>query len=191
MAKTAPPKKKGVTSIHSRAAKRASSPSIDLDKSLKDLKPPQATKTKQPSILAIHQGAGISRKSKNGRKAVLSAKAKKRQEKVMDRAEAVINKKEIKIEKSKDRARIVQDRAKNWEDLNKKMLEQKAREKAAALEKERETEREKDREGWEDDEEMEEAVQVEEAPTAVLKVAKNFQAADSTPLLSEAEDEIL
>ncbi|KAK2629351.1 hypothetical protein QTJ16_000171 [Diplocarpon rosae] len=182
MAKTAPPKKRGV---HSRAAKRASSPGIDLDKSLKHLKPPQASKTKQPSILAIHQGAGISKRSKNGRKAVLSAKAKKRHEKGMDRAEAVIDKKEIKIEKSKGRARIVQDRAKNWEELNKKMLEQKAREEATALEEE------KDAENWEDDEEMEEAIQVEEAPAAGSKTGKNFQAADSTPIPAEAEDEIL
>ncbi|PMD59268.1 uncharacterized protein K444DRAFT_481814, partial [Hyaloscypha bicolor E] len=124
MAKTAPPKKKGVASVHSRAAKRASSPGIDLDKSLKDVKPPE-TKTQRPSVLAIHQGAGISKKSKNGRKAVLSAKAKKRQEKGMDRAEAVMDKKEKKVEKSKGKARTVQERAKAWDELNKRMLAKK------------------------------------------------------------------
>merc|ERR1711939_1086555 len=87
------------------------------------------------NVNVVHQGAGISKKSKNGRKSVLSAK-----EKGLDRAEAVIDKKEIKIEKSKDRARTVQERAKNWEELNKKMLAEKAREEALALEKEKENE---------------------------------------------------
>lgn len=121
--------------MHSRAAKRASSPGIDLDKSLKDLKPPQDVRTQRPSVLAIHQGAGVTKK-KNGRKQVLSAKAKRRQEKGMDRAEAVMDKTEKKVEKSKGRARTVQERAKNWEELNKKMLAQKAKEEALALEKE-------------------------------------------------------
>ncbi|KAL3423354.1 hypothetical protein PVAG01_05101 [Phlyctema vagabunda] len=122
------------TSIHSRAAKRASSPSIDTDKSLKDIKPPEETKTSRPSVLAIHQGAGVAKKAKNGRKAVLSSKAKRRQEKGLDRAEAVMDKKETKIEKSKGRARTVQERAKAWEDLNKKVVAKKLREEA--LEKE-------------------------------------------------------
>jgi hypothetical protein len=123
MAKTAPiKKKKGImylfamrletilinfdlaSSVHSRAAKRASSPSIDTDKSLKNVKPPTESKSHRPSVLAVHQGAGVSKKSKNGRKSVLSAKAKRRQEKGLDRAEAVMDKKEKKVEKSKGKA---------------------------------------------------------------------------------------
>lgn len=76
----------------------------------------------------------MTKKSKNGRKSVLSAKAKRRQEKGLDRAEAVMDKKEKKIEVSKGRARTVQERAKAWEDLNKKILARKAKEEA--LEKE-------------------------------------------------------
>lgn len=171
--------------MHSRAAKRASSPGIDLDKSLKDIKPPVATKSQRASVLAIHQGAGISKKSKNGRKSVLSAKAKRRQEKGLDRAEAVIDKKEIKIEKSKDRARTVQERAKNWEELNKKMLAKKAREEAEALEKEKENE------AWEDAEEMEEDVQVSDAPAAKSEAMTTVETAKSMPLPVEEEDEIL
>jgi hypothetical protein len=110
-------------SIHSRAAKRASSPSIDLDKSLKSVKPPGDAKDIRPSVLAIHQGAGISKKSKNGRKSVLSAKAARRKEKGMDRAEAFMDKKDKKVEKSKGRARNVQDRSKAWEVQNKTLLE--------------------------------------------------------------------
>ncbi|KAH7342609.1 Alb1-domain-containing protein [Rhexocercosporidium sp. MPI-PUGE-AT-0058] len=184
MAKTAPPKKKGVTSVHSRAAKRASSPGIDLDKSLKDLKPPSTTKNQRASVLAIHQGAGISKKSKNGRKSVLSAKAKRRQEKGLDRAEAVIDKKEIKIEKSKDRARTVQERAKNWEELNKKILAKKEREEALALEKEKENT------DWQDAEEMEEDDQVEDAPATKNTDMEDVEAAKSIPLPAD-EDEIL
>lgn len=110
-------------SIHSRAAKRASSPGIDLDKSLKDVKPPSDAKEIRPSVLAIHQGAGISKKSKNGRKSVMSARAARRKEKGMDRAEAFMDRKEKKVEKSKGRARNVQDRSKAWELQNKVLTE--------------------------------------------------------------------
>ncbi len=161
--------------MHSRAAKRASSPGIDLDKSLRDVKPPE-TKTQRPSVLAIHQGAGILKKSKNGRKAVLSAKAKRRQEKGMDRAEAVMDKKEKKVEKSKGKARTVQERAKAWDELNKKMLAKKAREEVLALEKEKEN--------WVDEDEGEgmQDVEVEDAPVAEA-------VPESMPLPEPAEDE--
>jgi hypothetical protein len=168
-------------SVHSRAAKRASSPGIDLDKSLKDVKPPE-TKTQRPSVLAIHQGAGISKKSKNGRKAVLSAKAKKRQEKGMDRAEAVMDKKEKKVEKSKGKARTVQERAKAWDELNKKMLAKKAREEALALEK-------LEKENWVDEDEAGSEkfgdIELEDAPTAESAVS------GIVPEPTEDEEEIL
>lgn len=170
-------------SVHSRAAKRASSPGIDLDKSLKDVKPPE-TKTQRPSVLAIHQGAGISKKSKNGRKAVLSAKAKKRQEKGMDRAEAVMDKKEKKVEKSKGKARTVQERAKAWDELNKKMLAKKAREEALALEK-------LEKENWVDEDEAGSEkfgdIELEDAPTAESAVSGIVP--DSIPLPEPTEDE--
>ena len=108
-----------VASSRSRENRRAASPSIDTDKSLKEVAPPEEKK-KTPSILKIHQGAGVSKKSKTGRKAQLSARAKKRQESAMDRAEAIMDKKSTKIEKSKDRARVVQSRSKAWEEQNKK-----------------------------------------------------------------------
>jgi primosomal protein N' len=174
-------------SVHSRAAKRASSPGIDLDKSLKDVKPPE-TKTQRPSILAIHQGAGISKKSKNGRKAVLSAKAKRRQEKGMDRAEAVMDKKEKKVEKSKGKARTVQERAKAWDELNKKMLAKKAKEEALALEK-------LEKENWVDEDETEgekmEDIEVENAPAVELAVSGVVPESVPLPEPAEDEDEIL
>ncbi|KFY83954.1 hypothetical protein V500_09752 [Pseudogymnoascus sp. VKM F-4518 (FW-2643)] len=134
MAKSAPPKKKSITSVRSRAAKRASSPSIDTDKSLKDAKPPSEEKT--PAVLGIHHGAGITKKSKHGRKAVLSARAKRRQEISMDRAEAAMDKKSTKIEKSKDRARTIQSRSKTWDEQNRRMLARKELEAAIAVERE-------------------------------------------------------
>jgi hypothetical protein len=105
-------------SVHSRAAKRASSPSIDTDKSLKNVKPPVE---KRPAILAIHQGAGVTKKAKSGRKSVLSSRAKRRQDRGLDRAEAVLDKTEAKVEKSRGRARSVQARAKAWEEQNKRL----------------------------------------------------------------------
>jgi hypothetical protein len=174
-------------SVHSRAAKRASSPSIDLDKSLKDVKPPE-TKTQRPSVLAIHQGAGISKKSKNGRKAVLSGKAKRRQEKGMDRAEAVMDKKEKKVEKSKGKARTVQERAKAWDELNKKMLAKKAREEALALEK-------LEKENWVDEDEAGGEkfgdIEIEDAPAAESIVSGIVPDSIPLPEPTEDEDEIL
>jgi hypothetical protein len=177
------------TSIHSRAAKRASSPGIDLDKSLKDLKPPVDAKKQRPSVLAVHQGAGVTKKSKNGRKSVLSAKAKRRQEKGLDRAEAVMDKKEKKVEKSKGRARTVQERAKAWEELNKKMLAKKARDEALALEKENwvdEVEGD-DMEEDEVDEEVNMDAEVNEDPTADTMAVEEI--AQSIPLPGPVDDE--
>lgn len=120
-------------SVHSRSARRAASPSIDIDKSLKEIKPPPPSKNHRPAILAIHQGAGVSKKIKNGRKSVMSARAKARQEKVLDRAEVVMDQKAKKIEKSKGRARNVQDRAETWEQRNKRIED--AKTEAEALQR--------------------------------------------------------
>ncbi|RKF73579.1 hypothetical protein GcM1_243055 [Golovinomyces cichoracearum] len=118
--------KKRVASVHSRAAKRASSPGINLDKSLKDIKPPPSTQNVRPSILLDRRSAGIMKKTKGGRKAVLSAKIKRRQEKGLDRAVAVMDRTIKKVERSKDKAKIGQERSMKWEDLNKKMALQTA-----------------------------------------------------------------
>jgi len=76
----------------------------------------------------------VTKKSKHGRKSVLSAKAKRRVEKGLDRAEAVMDKTETKIEISKNRARNVQERSKAWEELNRRALAEKARHEAVLLE---------------------------------------------------------
>ncbi|RKF55812.1 hypothetical protein OnM2_086009 [Erysiphe neolycopersici] len=116
-----------IASVHSRAARRLTSPSIDLDKSLKYIKPPSYTKKSRPSILEIHHGAGVTKKTKTHRKSVLSAKARRRHEKGLDHAVAVLERTEKKIKKSKVKAKVSQERSINWEDVNKQMNTQKAK----------------------------------------------------------------
>ncbi|KAL8400582.1 hypothetical protein RB594_000832 [Gaeumannomyces avenae] len=111
MAKNAPSK-------HSRAARRATSPGIDTDKSLKNVKPPAEPVNQRPAVLAAQHGAGVGKKGKSGRKAVPSSRARRRHEKGMDRAEAVMDRTLSKIEKSKGQARTVQGRRKAWDDIN-------------------------------------------------------------------------
>ncbi|KLU92739.1 hypothetical protein MAPG_11641 [Magnaporthiopsis poae ATCC 64411] len=113
MAKKAPSK-------HSRAARRATSPSIDTDKSLKNVKPPAESINLRPAVLAAQHGAGVGKmkKARSGRKAVLSSRARRRHEKGMDRAEAIMDRTLSKIEKSKGQARTIQGRRKAWEDIN-------------------------------------------------------------------------
>lgn len=187
MAKTAPLKRKGLRifnievgiaclyllgqSIHSRAAKRASSPSIDTDKSLKDAKPPAESLNFRPSILAIHQGAGVTKKLKHGRKSALSSKAKRRQEKGLDRAEAVMDKNEKKVERSRGKARTVQERSRAWDELNRKMVTKKAREAVLAVEKENWV----DEANEEDDEEI-------DLDAAVMDGVKDLDVTDAPPV---------
>ncbi|ESZ96540.1 hypothetical protein SBOR_3042 [Sclerotinia borealis F-4128] len=175
MGKTAPLKNKGATSVRSRAAKRASSPSIDTDKSLKNVKTPTET-VYQPQVLSPHQGAGISKKT-GGRKAQLSTKAKKRQQQGLERGEAVMDRTSTKIEKSKYRGRNVQDRAKTWEALNKKAQEA----LQATMDKENEVSEE------EDMEEDQSQGEVEMDDTSGAPVVPD--AAQSIPLPAPVEDE--
>ncbi|KAI1864210.1 hypothetical protein JX265_008581 [Neoarthrinium moseri] len=116
MAKTAVSKKKA-PSKHSREARRATSPSINTDKSLKDVRPPPESINHRPSILAIHQGAGVSKKQKHGRNQ--STRAKKRALRDQDRAVAIMERTQNKVQKSKGSSKNIQARAKAWEEINK------------------------------------------------------------------------
>ncbi|KAI0422246.1 Alb1-domain-containing protein [Xylaria grammica] len=116
MAKGAISKKKRAPSLHSRAARRATSPSIDTDKSLKNVQPPPESVDNRPSIFAIHRGAGVSKKQKSGR--AMSSKARKRYEKAQDRAVANMDRLEKKVALSKGQSRTIQGRRKVWEDIN-------------------------------------------------------------------------
>lgn len=105
-------------SIHSRAARRATSPSINTDKSLKDVKPPSESVNNRPSVLGIHQSAGVSKKVKRGRKSVLSTKARKRHTRGLERAEEIVDRTALKVQKSKLSAVGIEARKKGWDDVN-------------------------------------------------------------------------
>ncbi|KAK3398994.1 Alb1-domain-containing protein [Sordaria brevicollis] len=100
---------------HSRAARRATSPGIDLDKSLKGIKPPQESVNLRPTVLAAHHNSGITKKTK---KKQLSSKARKRQEKSMDRAEAIMDRTSTKVAKSKGKAAVIESRKRTWDEVN-------------------------------------------------------------------------
>ncbi|KAI9678621.1 MAG: hypothetical protein M1817_005678 [Caeruleum heppii] len=122
MAKTAN-SKRTARSVHSRAAKRATSPSINLDASLKDLKVPSESLDTRPSVLAIHHGAGVTKKTKKARP--LSSKARKRQEQGLERAEHVMDKMEKKVAKSVVKGRVGRERRAAWEELNESIVKRK------------------------------------------------------------------
>ncbi|KAL6879309.1 Alb1 domain-containing protein [Trichoderma novae-zelandiae] len=112
----------GTPAKRSRAARRATSPSINTDKSLKDVSLPATTSASssasaRPSVLAARHSAGVTKKSKRGRQ--LSARGRRRQEKGLEMAEAFVERTSKKLERSLGRARVVQARAKKWDDINK------------------------------------------------------------------------
>ena len=80
------------------------------------MRAPPESLNHRPSILAIHHGAGVSKKAKKGRN--LSTKARRRQERAQDRAAAVMERTELKVARSKGHARTIQTRRKTWEDIN-------------------------------------------------------------------------
>ncbi|POS80009.1 hypothetical protein DHEL01_v201582 [Diaporthe helianthi] len=112
-------KQKGkAPSIHSRAARRATSPSINTDKSLKDARPPPESADARPSVLGLHQGAGVTKKTKRGRKAVLSTRARRRHERGLERAEEIVDRTSNKVLRSKKAAANLAGRKKGWDDVN-------------------------------------------------------------------------
>ena len=104
-------------SKRSREARRATSPGIDTDKSLKNVKAPAGSVDHRPSVLAIHHGAGVTKKSSKPKP--LSSKAAKRREEAQDRAMAILERTQKKVALSKGRARTIQTRRKTWDEINK------------------------------------------------------------------------
>ncbi|VUC20354.1 unnamed protein product [Clonostachys rosea] len=147
--------KQRTISKHSRAARRAASPTFETDKALVDYKPPARASAPRPSVLAIHQSAGIDKKpSKRGRKSQLSTKARRRQERGMQMAEAILERTSAKVEKSKVRGRSVQERSKNWDSINKKALDAKDVQAEEDDEPEQDASKASKDKGWETDEDM-------------------------------------
>ncbi|TQV91792.1 alb1 domain-containing protein [Cordyceps javanica] len=173
-------KAKSQPSKRSRAARRATSPSIDTDRSLKTAQPPPRGKpTERPSVLAVHHSAGVQKKTSQ-RKARVSAKARRRREKGMEMAEAVMERTSSKVQRSLHRQRAVDSRRKAWDAINKDVNgddEQEeetedeemgvaaaaaAQNKAAKDRKGNKAGESKDEEGWETDD-NEEAQPIEQA----------------------------
>lgn len=98
--------------------RRAESPSINTDKSLKQVRLPQESADHRPAVLAAHHTGGVTKKSKSGRKAVLSTRARRRQEKSMDRAEAIMDRTAVKVQRSKGSLKVIQSRKKTWDEVN-------------------------------------------------------------------------
>ncbi|KAL2845556.1 Alb1-domain-containing protein [Aspergillus pseudodeflectus] len=103
-------------SKHSRAARRAASPSVDLDKSLASLPRAEKTELHRESILSDRANAGVSKKQSKPK--AKSRAQRLRQQKGMERAEAVLDQQEIKLAKSNNRAKVVKNRRADWSDLN-------------------------------------------------------------------------
>ncbi|KAL1797920.1 hypothetical protein ACET3X_004526 [Alternaria dauci] len=154
MAKTAKVKKRPVT-IHSRAARRAASPSLNLDKSAQ--KPANTTRDSaspsRPSQANPHalkaKDAGIQKKQKKDTK--MTRAQRLRYQKGLERAEENMDKLEKKRAKSVGKSKKIIERAKGWEDVNGDGS--KKSKKQVALEQLEDEEKRKERE-WVSDEDM-------------------------------------
>ncbi|KAF7586035.1 hypothetical protein BBP40_009652 [Aspergillus hancockii] len=105
-----------VQSKHSRAARRAASPSLDVDKSLTSLPRAQETTLQRDSVLSDRANAGVSKKQSKPK--AMSRVQRARQQKGIERAEMVLDQLEKKVEKSVKREKNVKARRGDWEDLN-------------------------------------------------------------------------
>jgi hypothetical protein len=92
----------------------------------------------------------VTKKSKQGRKAILSTRARKRLEKSMDRAEAVMERTAKKLQRSKGQVKNSNMKRRPWDEVN-KQVSVKQNHLAGARDRE---EREKEGLAWETDEEM-------------------------------------
>jgi transposase len=95
-------------SVHSRAARRENSPSVDVDKSLKSLPRPEQSNLNASTSLSDRINAGISKK-KSASKAKSRAQ-RLRQQKGIERAEALFDQLEIRKTKSLGRAKKINAR---------------------------------------------------------------------------------
>ncbi|KAF2438369.1 hypothetical protein P171DRAFT_526062 [Karstenula rhodostoma CBS 690.94] len=122
MGKTAKPKTRQI-STHSRAARRAASPSIDAPTAAKpsNLRTTRSStspdaKTAKPHILAASTGSGISKRASKSKP--LKRAQRLRQVEAAERAEENNDKLALKVAKSLGREKKVKERRKGWEDIN-------------------------------------------------------------------------
>lgn len=170
--------KPAAPSAHSRAARRATSPSINTDKSLKEARAPAESIDQRPAILAAHHNSGVSKKSK--RKNVMSRAARQRQERAAEMAEAVAERTAVKVQKSKASARVIESRKKTWDEINKDPVIKSKGAFAALAEKSDES-----------DEDMDEDEEVQDAPVKVVPTPAAQNLHEQDEILLEDEEEIL
>ncbi|RNJ58873.1 hypothetical protein D7B24_003962 [Verticillium nonalfalfae] len=182
--------RRAAPSKHSRAARRETDVDIDTDKSLKNVKAPAESVDSRPAVLQAQHGAGITKKNKAGRKAVLSTKARRRAEKGADRAEAIMDRTANKKEKSRGHSKVIQGRAKNWEDVNKKSLDEVRRALMAAEDDSAdEDEHAKDAAAAGEDKGAETDEEMDAAPVVAGKATAAAAAAAAAPAASDELDE--
>lgn len=175
--------------VHSRAARRAASPSIDLDKKLKqttrDSASPSLPSQTKPHTLAA-QNAGIQKKNKKGS---MTRAQRLRHQKGLERAADNLDKMEVKVGKSLGKERTVKERSKQWEDVNE---EGKKKKKKTLKDEEEELIKRNERE-WVSDEEMDDTEVAAEVNAGEVKgEGKQVDVIlpESVPLPVE-EDELL
>lgn len=160
--------------MHSRAARRAASPSIDLDKKLKqttrDSASPSRPSQVKPHALAAQNG-GIQKKQKKG---TMTRAQRLRHQKGLERAADVMDKRQVKVVKSLGKERNIKERSKGWEDVN---GDGKKRKKTTGLDDDK-----NDRE-WVSDKDMDDTA-VAAAPEPAAAVAESIP-------LPVVEDELL
>ncbi|KAI9711842.1 MAG: hypothetical protein M1820_001987 [Bogoriella megaspora] len=114
---------KSKTASHrSRAARRAVSPSINTDKSLKNVEVPVETAQFQANILSLRSGGIEKKKSKP-----LRRQKRLRQQKGAEKADRNFDKLDNKVAKSREKGKKVKARRGNWDDLNRAMTQQKGK----------------------------------------------------------------
>ncbi|KAF2156642.1 hypothetical protein K461DRAFT_272704, partial [Myriangium duriaei CBS 260.36] len=114
MAKVAKPKNKDV-SVRSRAARRAASPSIDVDKSILNAERPREDASGGYTYSGSYGGVEKKKKQKK-----LSRQQRLRLEKGMEKAEQNSDKLSKKVADSRSREKKVKTRNAPWEELNEK-----------------------------------------------------------------------
>ncbi|CAL5870859.1 uncharacterized protein PFLUO_LOCUS5100 [Penicillium psychrofluorescens] len=105
-------------SQHSRAARRAASPSLDLDKSLRTLPRAESPTGQHSSVLSERANSGVQKRQKKGKN--VSKAQRLRQQKGLERAEAVVDQMQVKLAKSANRQKTINSRRADWEDTNRK-----------------------------------------------------------------------
>ncbi|KAK6512112.1 hypothetical protein TWF481_001007 [Arthrobotrys musiformis] len=129
-------KSRKAPSVHSRAARRAVSPSLNLDKSITkaprpssptrtSLTTPTAEKITRKVLDVIHRtlSSGVQKSStkqtlKRGQK---SKTQKKRKEVGKEKAAAVAEILEVKQEESRKKSKVIKERSGDWENVNSKI----------------------------------------------------------------------